>query len=69
MNAESLALNRHSIPESFGLDAGHCKVFLESENVDQTLDLSLLGSYKELYKRLENMFEIKIRNVEPRVLS
>lgn len=59
LNAESLALDRHSIPESFGLNAGHCKVFLESENVDRTLDLSLLGSYKELYKRLENLFGIE----------
>ncbi|KAI3461425.1 hypothetical protein Pfo_018088 [Paulownia fortunei] len=42
-----------------GLDTGHCKVFLESEDVGRTLDLSVLGSYEELYKKLEHMFEIE----------
>ncbi|EEF32449.1 auxin response factor 18 [Ricinus communis] len=42
-----------------GLDAGHCKVFLESEDVGRTLDLSVLGSYEELYSRLANMFGIE----------
>ncbi|XP_022850993.1 auxin response factor 18-like [Olea europaea var. sylvestris] len=42
-----------------GLDTGHCKVFLESEDVGRTLDLSVLGSYEELYKRLEHMFGIE----------
>ncbi|KAK7261345.1 hypothetical protein RIF29_27654 [Crotalaria pallida] len=48
--------------ESFqlGLDTtGHCKVFMESEDVGRTLDLSCLGSYEELYKRLANMFGIE----------
>ncbi|KAL2557466.1 Auxin response factor 16 [Forsythia ovata] len=59
LKTESLAPDGQSFPERFGLDAGHCKVFLESENVGRTLDLSLLGSYEELYKRLENMFGIE----------
>jgi hypothetical protein len=42
-----------------GLDIGHCKVFLESEDVGRTLDLSLLGSYEELYKKLANMFDLE----------
>ncbi|KAL0369658.1 UNVERIFIED_CONTAM: Auxin response factor 22 [Sesamum angustifolium] len=42
-----------------GLDTGHCKVFMESEDVGRTLDLSVLGSYEELYKRLEHMFRIE----------
>ncbi|XWS28973.1 hypothetical protein CRYUN_Cryun25bG0117000 [Craigia yunnanensis] len=42
-----------------GLDTGHCKVFLESEDVGRTLDLSVLGSYEELYRRLANMFGIE----------
>ncbi|KAK6142221.1 hypothetical protein DH2020_022569 [Rehmannia glutinosa] len=42
-----------------GLDTGHCKVFLESEDVGRTLDLSVIGSYEELYKRLQNMFGIE----------
>ncbi|XP_050212526.1 auxin response factor 18 [Mercurialis annua] len=42
-----------------GLDAGHCKVFLESEDVGRTLDLSVFGSYEELYSKLANMFGIE----------
>ncbi|KAK4356031.1 hypothetical protein RND71_025002 [Anisodus tanguticus] len=42
----------------FGLDTGHCKVFMESEDVGQTLDLSVLGSYEELYKKLADMFGV-----------
>lgn len=41
-------------------DMGHCKVFLESEDVGQVLQLSALGSYKDLYEMLRNMFEIEI---------
>ncbi|XP_027340337.1 auxin response factor 18-like [Abrus precatorius] len=42
-----------------GLDNGHCKVFMESEDVGRTLDLSRLGSYEELYMRLAKMFGIE----------
>ncbi|KAE8683258.1 Auxin response factor 10 [Hibiscus syriacus] len=42
-----------------GLEAGHCKVFMESENVGRTLDLSVLGSFEELYGKLANMFDIE----------
>lgn len=42
-----------------GTDTGHCKVFMESEDVGRTLDLSVLGSYEELYIRLANMFGIE----------
>ncbi|XP_043701715.1 auxin response factor 18-like [Telopea speciosissima] len=42
-----------------GLETGHCKVFMESEDVGRTLDLSALGSYEELYRRLANMFSIE----------
>ncbi|XP_019436276.1 PREDICTED: auxin response factor 18-like isoform X2 [Lupinus angustifolius] len=43
-----------------GLDTtGHCKVFMESEDVGRTLDLTSLGSYEELYRRLSNMFGIE----------
>ncbi|KAK1307986.1 Auxin response factor 18 [Acorus calamus] len=41
-----------------GLETGHCKVFMESEDVGRTLDLSVLGSYEELYVRLGDMFGI-----------
>nr|KYP50021.1 Auxin response factor 18 [Cajanus cajan] len=39
--------------------SSHCKVFMESEDVGRTLDLSCLGSYEELYMRLANMFGIQ----------
>ncbi|OVA10127.1 AUX/IAA protein [Macleaya cordata] len=42
-----------------GLETGHCKVFMESEDVGRTLDLSVLGSYEDLYGRLANMFGIE----------
>ncbi|XVF20247.1 hypothetical protein REPUB_Repub11eG0181100 [Reevesia pubescens] len=51
-----------------GLDTGHCKVFLESEDVGRTLDLSVLGSYEELYRRLANMFGIERSEMLGRVL-
>ncbi|KAJ0103361.1 hypothetical protein Patl1_06090 [Pistacia atlantica] len=41
-----------------GLETGHCKVFMESEDIGRTLDLSVLGSYEELYGKLANMFGI-----------
>ncbi|GMN24798.1 hypothetical protein TIFTF001_000704 [Ficus carica] len=43
----------------YGLDTGHCKVFMESEDVGRTLDLSVIGSYEELYRRLANMFGLE----------
>ena len=42
-----------------GLETGHCKVFLQSEDVGRTLDLSDVGSYEELYQRLADMFGIE----------
>lgn len=50
------------------LDTGHCKVFLESEDVGRTLDLSLMGSYEELYRRLANMFGLERSDMLTRVL-
>ncbi|KAK4485327.1 hypothetical protein RD792_007964 [Penstemon davidsonii] len=40
----------------FGFETGQCKVFVESEDVGRTLDLSILGSYEELYWKLAAMF-------------
>ncbi|XP_010558677.1 PREDICTED: auxin response factor 16-like [Tarenaya hassleriana] len=42
-----------------GLETGHCKVFIESDNVGRTLDLSVLGSYEELCRKLSDMFGIE----------
>ncbi|KAF8397696.1 hypothetical protein HHK36_016618 [Tetracentron sinense] len=69
------ALHQHGAPENsscegflwykdrrateLGLETGHCKVFMESEDVGRTLDLSVLGSYEELYRKLAKMFGIE----------
>lgn len=42
-----------------GLETAHCKVFMESEDVGRTLDLSVLGSYEELYNKLADMFGVE----------
>ncbi|KAJ9679778.1 hypothetical protein PVL29_021633 [Vitis rotundifolia] len=42
-----------------GLKIGHSKAFLKSEDVGQTLDLSIRGSRRELYIKLANMFDTK----------
>uniref|UniRef100_A0A0D9WTE6 Auxin response factor n=1 Tax=Leersia perrieri TaxID=77586 RepID=A0A0D9WTE6_9ORYZ len=42
-----------------GLETGHCKVFMQSEDVGRTLDLSVVSSYEELYRRLADMFGIE----------
>ncbi|CAI9766319.1 unnamed protein product [Fraxinus pennsylvanica] len=61
------ALNQHDAPKhslcegfhsELNSETGHCKVFMESEDVGRTLDISLLSSYEELYKKLENMFNV-----------
>ncbi|KAH6762342.1 auxin response factor 16 [Perilla frutescens var. hirtella] len=69
------ALNQNEAPEhscegiqSELLESGHCKVFMESEDVGRTLDLSLLGSYEELYRKLADMFGIDISELVNRVL-
>ncbi|KVI09708.1 auxin response factor 18-like [Cynara cardunculus var. scolymus] len=43
----------------FGLETGHCKIFMESEDVGRTLDLATFHSYEELYRKLADMFSIE----------
>ncbi|KAK8683593.1 hypothetical protein V6N13_039649 [Hibiscus sabdariffa] len=50
------------------LEIGHCKVFLDSEDVGRTLDLSVLGSYEELYRILGNMFGMERSEILGHVL-
>ncbi|ERN08367.1 hypothetical protein AMTRI_Chr07g74770 [Amborella trichopoda] len=38
---------------------GHCKVFMESEELGRSLDLSAFGSYEELYRKLATWFGIE----------
>nr|XP_016472143.1 PREDICTED: auxin response factor 18-like [Nicotiana tabacum]XP_016472144.1 PREDICTED: auxin response factor 18-like [Nicotiana tabacum]XP_016472145.1 PREDICTED: auxin response factor 18-like [Nicotiana tabacum]XP_016472146.1 PREDICTED: auxin response factor 18-like [Nicotiana tabacum]XP_016472147.1 PREDICTED: auxin response factor 18-like [Nicotiana tabacum] len=51
--------NRGHHAAGLGADTGQCKVFLESEDVGLSLDLSVLGSYEELYRRLGNLFGLE----------
>ncbi|KAL5733499.1 hypothetical protein ACOSQ2_033191 [Xanthoceras sorbifolium] len=51
-----------------GLETGHCKVFMESEDLGRTLNLSVLGSYEELYRKLANMFGIESSEMFSNVL-
>ncbi|OIW20549.1 hypothetical protein TanjilG_14487 [Lupinus angustifolius] len=41
------------------LEIGQCNVFMESEDVGRTMDLSLLQSYDELHRKLADMFCIE----------
>ncbi|GAB4836457.1 hypothetical protein Ancab_001368 [Ancistrocladus abbreviatus] len=59
-SSDSAFPNHRDGPKTeLGLDIGHCKVFMQSEDVGRTLDLSVFGSYEELYKKLANMFGVE----------
>ncbi|XP_071697371.1 auxin response factor 18-like [Rutidosis leptorrhynchoides] len=45
--------------DGYGLVSSLCEVFIESENVGRTLDLSLIGSYEELLTTLANWFGVE----------
>ncbi|XP_050368028.1 auxin response factor 18 [Argentina anserina] len=63
-----VSLEKSTFNEEFqglDLDTGHCKVFMESEDIGRTLDLLALGSYDELYRRLTIMFGLE----KPEMLS
>ncbi|CAA7048812.1 unnamed protein product [Microthlaspi erraticum] len=49
----------NKVHDGAGLETGHCKVFMESDDVGRTLDLSVLGSYEELSRKLSDMFGIQ----------
>ncbi|CAI9778988.1 unnamed protein product [Fraxinus pennsylvanica] len=60
-------LRQHSTPERLSsegfhpkldLEASHCKVFMEYEDVGRSVNLSLFSSYEELCKKLTSMFDI-----------
>ncbi|CAI9091105.1 OLC1v1026040C2 [Oldenlandia corymbosa var. corymbosa] len=52
----------------FGLETGHCKVFMESEDVGRTLDLTVFGTYEELYKKLAEIFGLNRSEMPSNVL-
>eukprot|EP00252_Welwitschia_mirabilis_P024685 TRINITY_DN7396_c0_g1_i1.p1 TRINITY_DN7396_c0_g1~~TRINITY_DN7396_c0_g1_i1.p1 ORF type:complete len:777 (-),score=120.53 TRINITY_DN7396_c0_g1_i1:559-2889(-) len=69
--------DHQSSPSSFDKSSGcktsednisHCKVFMESEDVGRTLDLSLFSSYEQLHCRLAMMFGIEDSDLSNRVL-
>lgn len=45
--------------DGLGLETGHCKVFLESEDTGRSFDLSAFRSYEELYLRLIDAFGLE----------
>ncbi|PHU15853.1 Auxin response factor 10 [Capsicum chinense] len=57
LSSASFLCNRGYHAAELGAFIGHCKVFLDSEDIGRSIDLSVLGSYAELYKRLADMFE------------
>ncbi|CAN4100881.1 unnamed protein product [Withania somnifera] len=52
LSSASFLWNQGYHTAELGASTRHCKIFLDSEDVGRTLDLSILGSYAELYKKL-----------------
>ncbi|VVB13032.1 unnamed protein product [Arabis nemorensis] len=53
----SLRLEKTSKYSSFNLETtNHCKVYIESEDVGRTIDLSVLGSYNAFCEKIGKMF-------------
>lgn len=50
------------------IETDHCKVFMESEDVGRTLNLSSLGSYEELHMKLASMFHVEIAEISKHIL-
>lgn len=50
------------------IETDHCKVFMESEDVGRTLNLSLLGSYEELHTKLASMFRVEIAEISKHII-
>ncbi|KAL8135958.1 hypothetical protein AgCh_010541 [Apium graveolens] len=63
-SSENLLQYKGNLQEAeTNLETGQCKVFMESEEVGRTLDLSLLTSYEELYRKLASMFGIRSSDI------
>ncbi|KAK6126180.1 hypothetical protein DH2020_040061 [Rehmannia glutinosa] len=69
-DASGLDLNRNDGPEHSSWQGfqTECKVFMQSEDAGRTMDLSLVGSYEELYEKLASLFGISISDVLNRVV-
>ncbi|KAL5731866.1 hypothetical protein ACHQM5_004554 [Ranunculus cassubicifolius] len=57
-----------SCEDDYKQETGHCKVFMQSEDIGRTLDLSVLGSYDELQQKLAYMFGVEPSEMQSRVL-
>ncbi|XP_052176470.1 auxin response factor 18-like [Diospyros lotus] len=68
LSSEGLQWGKNHRQTETSLETGHCKVFMEYEDVGRTLDLSKLGSYEELYRKLARMFGIEISEMLNHVL-
>ncbi|XP_057805428.1 auxin response factor 18-like [Salvia miltiorrhiza] len=62
------AHEREWLQPELGIETDHCKVFMESEDVGRTLNLSLLGSYEELHMKLASMFRVEIADISKHIL-
>ncbi|KAJ7566818.1 hypothetical protein O6H91_02G119800 [Diphasiastrum complanatum] len=56
------------LERSIGDSKMHCKIFLESEEIGRTVDLSLYETYEELYDRLANLFSTDKSKLSGRVV-
>ncbi|KAK6126673.1 hypothetical protein DH2020_039581 [Rehmannia glutinosa] len=70
LDASSSDLNRNdgterSLCEGFQTE---CKVFVQLVVAGRTMDLSLVGSYEELYEKLRSLFGINISDIRNRVV-
>ncbi|KAL9264027.1 Auxin response factor 18-like protein [Drosera capensis] len=54
-SAEIYKDSRQEVDSDESEESGHCKVFMESEDLGHTLDLSVLSSYEELCRKLVGM--------------
>lgn len=66
--SEGIPWYLHQKADEPASDFGRCKLFVESEDVGHTLDLSSFGSYEELNRRLSNMFGISKSGLNSRIL-
>lgn len=65
-NTSEEAVERSScegLQSEVNLEIGQCKVFMESEDIGRIIDLSLLDSYEQLYRKLADMFEIEVSDI------
>ncbi|KAK9124252.1 hypothetical protein Sjap_013854 [Stephania japonica] len=58
-SGQDFLYDMHYLTTELGLKTNPCKVLMEAEDVGRTLDLSILGSYDKLYRKLSNMLGVE----------